>query len=273
MRAVIRAVGGELRQDPLDLLSFGDKQLAQLVVGVHGLHRFDEECAAGCRNVVDEAGKVVFALAPDRHNEPVGADGDDRLAQDLGIRRRGDDLLQRFADLRALLADLAADRGKLAARRIGDLVLRRDAGVDFFFQIFVRHELEEPWVEHRGDAVAVGIIFHHAGRLETAGDLKQLLGAENAAAVGARKRRAHIADAAEARRALERDESARVGCLFLKRANVVRIVQRDERAAGLLGGLAARVRGQKLKHLVKLELLQGFFVQFIHISHSFSRDL
>ena len=209
---------------------------------------------------VHKARQIVLALALDRHDKAVGADGNDRLTQNLCVGRRGDDLLQRFADLCALLANLPADGGQLIAGGVRDLVLRGNAGIDLLFQILIGHQLEEPRIEHSRDAVAVRIILDHPGRLETARDLEQLLRAEDAAAVGAGQRRAHVADTAEARRTFERNELAGIACFLLERADIVRVRERRHGAAFFLCRIASGVLCQKLQDLVKLQLFQGFFV-------------
>ena len=162
-----RCFGGKLGENALDLLALGHEQLAQLVVAVDGGHRLNEIRAAGGRDIVHEARKLALALGLDRDDEAVGADGHDRLLQNLRVGRRGDDLLQRFADLRALLADPAADRGKLAAGRVRDLVLGEDGGEDALLQILIRGDLLEVHIQHarllRASPLALGIRLCLAG--------------------------------------------------------------------------------------------------------------
>ena len=85
--AVRRALRRELGQDALDLGLFARTQLAQLVVRLHGGHRLDEQRRAGGRHIVHEAGHGALVLGLDRHDVALGARGDDRLLQRLGIAR------------------------------------------------------------------------------------------------------------------------------------------------------------------------------------------
>ena len=71
------AVGGQLRQNALDLLFLPGLKLPQLVVGIHHAHGLDEEGAAGAGHVVDKAGDVVLMLALHRDDVAAPPHGDD----------------------------------------------------------------------------------------------------------------------------------------------------------------------------------------------------
>ena len=85
--AVRRALRRELGKDALNLGLFARTQLAQLVVRLHGGHRLDEQRRAGGRHIVHKPGHGALVLGLDRHDVALGARGDDRLLQRLGIAR------------------------------------------------------------------------------------------------------------------------------------------------------------------------------------------
>ena len=174
---------------------------------------------------MDEAGQLPFALGLDGHDETVGADGHDRLLQDLRVGRRGDDLLQGLADLRALLADLAADGGKLAAGRVRDLVFGEDGVEDALFEVFIARDLLKIQVEDRSflRALALCIALRLPRGAQHPGDPQQLLRAEAAAAIRAVKRRTDVIQPAERRRALDRDTFAGRARLFQQVPDLIRV--------------------------------------------------
>jgi len=257
---VIGRLGRELGEDALDLLFFGEEQFAQLVVGVDRLHGLDEEGSAGGGHVMHQTRYFIFKLASHRHHETIGADRHDRLLQILGIGRRGDDLLQGFADLGALLADLAADGGQLRARAVRDLVLGENGGKNLFLQKFVRGQLEKEAVQHSRQTVAIGIALDLSRAAQHARDAQQLLGTETAAAVGAFQRSTYITDPGQAGRTLECNQLAGCGGLHLPGADLRVIGQRLKRQAALLGIVTRRLFRQKGKHLVQFQFLQRFFI-------------
>ena len=167
------ALGRELGEDALDLRLFTCAQLPQLVVCLHGGHRLDEQRRAGGRHVVHEAGHGALVLRLDRHHVALGAHGDDRLLQRLGIARRGDDLLQRIVHARARGADQPADGRQLARRAVGDLVLAGDGGEDLLLQKAVGLQGAEEVVDARLVLPLAGAVAAHAARrLQHARDIQ-----------------------------------------------------------------------------------------------------
>ena len=162
---------------------------------------------------MDEAGHRVFILRLDRHDVAVGARGDYRVLERLGVARRGDYLLQRLAHPRACGADEAADIGELGARGIGylllagyrarNLVLEEAVGLYGLEEIVDAGLLPSP-------PVAGGVGLRGAGRGEDAGDVHELARVQNAAHVRALQACADVLEAGEAR-APARDHHAARG--------------------------------------------------------------
>ena len=222
---------------------------------------------------MDESGQLPLALGLDGHDKAVGPDGHDRLLQDLRVGRRGDDLLQGLADLRALLADLAADGGKLAAGRIRDLVFGEDGVEDAFFEVFIARDLLKIQIKDRRFlcALALGIALRLPRGTQHAGDPQQFLWAEAAPAVRAVERRADVIQPAERRRALDRDAFAGRARLFQQVPDLIRVRRRADGHAAVLRRLRGGVVGKQREDLVQLELAQGFFILFVHKRFLFFR--
>ena len=125
-----RSLGGEGKEDALDLLFFFGLQLLELVVRLHDAHRLDEKRRAGGGNVVNKAGQVAAVLRLDGHDEAPVALGDKRLLQRALVAGRGDDLLQDLSALGACRTLVTADIRQLGAGGVGDLVLGEDGGRD-----------------------------------------------------------------------------------------------------------------------------------------------
>ena len=231
------ALGRELSEDALDLRLFTCAQLPQLVVRLHGGHRLDEQRRAGGRHVVHEAGHGALVLGLDRHDIALGAHGDDRLLQRLGIARRGDDLLQRIVHARARGADQPADGRQLARRAVGDLVLAGDGGEDLLLQKAVGLQGAEEVVDARLVLPLAGAVAAHAARrLQHACNVQQLARVERAAHVRALQRRAHVLHTGKRRAAL--DDHHRCGGARLAEAG------RHH------GAVAARTQGPNTSQLV-----------------------
>ena len=80
-----RRLGGELRQDPLDLLLLLGLELNELIVGLHHPHGLHEQRGAGGGDVVDQARQISLVLGLHRHHEPAVPLGDDGLLEDLAV--------------------------------------------------------------------------------------------------------------------------------------------------------------------------------------------
>ena len=125
-----RHIGGQLRQDALDLLLFLGLQLNIFVVGLNDADRLDEQRGAGGGNVVDQARHIALVLCLDRHHKTAVPLGDDGLLQNFGVAGRRNDLLQNLAAFCLGRPHMTADVRQLRAGGVGDRVLVHDAAVD-----------------------------------------------------------------------------------------------------------------------------------------------
>ena len=82
---VLGAVGGELRQDPLDLQLLLGGQLPQLVVGLDSGHGLHEESLPRGRDIMHQTGHRSLVIRLHRDHIAVGSHGDNGLLQRLGV--------------------------------------------------------------------------------------------------------------------------------------------------------------------------------------------
>ncbi len=126
-------LGGKLGKDPLNLLFLFDQKLAQGVVGVDRRHGLDKKGGACRAHVVDQTRDLVFILRFYRDHVSVLAQGNDRLAQILGVGRGCNQLLQGLFDFGALYSHMPPDIRKLGAGGVSDLFLRQNGAEDLLF--------------------------------------------------------------------------------------------------------------------------------------------
>ena len=140
---VARRLGGQFGQDPLNFLFLLDLQFPQGVVGIDGRHGFNEEGRACGGHIVHKTRHFVLKLALDRHHIAALANGDDGLAQVLGIGRRRNDFLQAVPDLAGLDAHVAANIRKSRRCIIRDLLFRQNCAENLIFQVFIGGQCAE----------------------------------------------------------------------------------------------------------------------------------
>ena len=140
-------VGGELGQDPLDLLLLLALQLDELVVGLHHPHGLHEDRGPGGGDVVDEAGHVRLALRLHRHHEAPVPLGDEALLQNFTIAGGGNNFLQDLPALGLGLPHVPPDVRQLRGRRVRDGVLVQDGALDLLLQEAVAVEGVEEVVD------------------------------------------------------------------------------------------------------------------------------
>ena len=170
------AVGGQLRQNALDLLLLFGLELSQLVVGVHHPHRFNKESAAGAGHVVDQAWDVVFVFAFHRHHIPPAPHGDDGILQIFGLVGR-DQPVEHVPHLPRRRPDVPSDVGQFRRRRVCNLLLAEDGPGNFLLQKPVRGKAFKVAVQHGFDlAVPGAVLMDVPGAAQHLGDVQQLPG-------------------------------------------------------------------------------------------------
>ena len=203
------SLGGELRQDAVDLLLLLGLQLNILVVGLDHPHRLHEQRRSGGGDVVDQSRQVALVLRLHRHHEAAVPLGDDGLLQNFPIAGGGDDLLKDLAALGLGRPHVAADVRQLRAGGVGDGVLVWDGPLDLLLQKAVRVQGEEELVDGRAFLVLSVIVLHTPHIGEQPRDVQKFPRVEHAAAFRTRERLAHIAHAAESGTAAQQDHLAR----------------------------------------------------------------
>ena len=247
------AVGGQLRQDALDLLLLPGLELLELVVGLHHPHGLDEEGGAGGGHVVDQAGHVVFVLRLHRHHEAVVALGDDGLLEVLGLVG-GDELVQNVPHLGGGGPDVPPDGGQLRAGRVGDLVLPQDGAGDLLLQEAVGRQGAEQVVDAGLGPVALplAVLLGGAGRPQHGGDVQQLPGVQRAPHVGPLEGGGHRLDAGQGGTAPQGGHLDGGTGLVQGPLHVVGVGQGAQSQAALLALLRHRLLRQALQHLGQL---------------------
>ena len=177
-------VGGELGQDPLDLLLLLALQLDELVVGLDHPHGLHEDRGPGGGDVVDEAGHVRLALRLHRHHEAPVPLGDEALLQDLAVAGGGDDLLQNLPALGLGLPHVPPDIRQLRGGRVRDGILVQDGAFDLLLQKAVAVEGVEKVVDGAlVPALVVEVVPGAAGGGQQPCHRQKLDGAEAAAPI------------------------------------------------------------------------------------------
>ena len=255
----VGAVGGQLRQNALDLLLLLELQLLQLVVGVDHAHRLNEEGAAGAGHIVDQTGDLVFVLALDGHHVAPAAHGDDGLLQVLGLVGR-DQLVQHIAHLTCGGADVTADIRQFGGGGVGDLILGQDGAGDLLLQKTVGGQALKIAVQHRLFlTVADTVLPHIAGAAEHLGNVQQLPGIQRAAAVGTLQGRRHRTDADEGGRAVFHQQSKRRRGLALETGHLTAVGAGAQGSADLLALLGGGFLRQHSQHSGQFQRVDGFF--------------
>ena len=260
-----RRLGGEFRQDPLDLLFLLGLQLLELVVGLNHAHGLHEKGGAGGGDVVDQSRQVPLVLRLHRHHEAAVPLGDDGLLKHLGIGGGGDDALEHLTALGGRLAHVAADVCQLRGGGVGDLVLIQDGIFDAVLQIAVAMEGEEEMVDDRLFlGVLVEVLPHPPGGGEEPGDGQQLVGVQAAAPVRPGQCLRHRLDPGKGGAAPQTDHGpGRVG-LILKPEDLLRLRLRHQSPAAVLGLGADGLGRQQFQHRRQLQGADGFVKQFAH---------
>ena len=258
VRQMPGAVGGQLGQDPLDLLLLLGLELPQLVVGVYHPHGLDEEGAAGAGHVVNQAGYVVLVLALHGHHVAAPPHGDDGVLQILGLVGR-DEPVEHIPHLARRRPDVPPDVGQLRGGCVGDLVLAEDGASDLVLQKTVGGEAVEIAVQHRFPLAPAAVFPDIPGAAQHLGDVQQLPGVQRAPPVRPLQGGGHGTYARQGRRTVLHQQFKGGGRLLLQAVHVARDAHRPQGQAplpALLGGRLIRQQGQ---HPGQLQGLNGFF--------------
>ena len=253
------SLGGELRQDAVDLLLLLGLQLNILVVGLDHPHRLHEQRRSGGGDVVDQPRQVALVLRLHRHHEAAVPLGDDGLLQNFPIAGGGDDLLKDLAALGLGRPHVAADVRQLRAGGVGDGVLVRDGPLDLLLQKAVAVEGEEQVVDGGFlRRLVVEVLLGPAGGGQQIRDGQQLPSVQGAAPVRPVQGLRHRLHAGKRRTAPQADEISGRVRLVQQAQHLLRLRLRPEAQGPLLGLGADSLLAQQLQHPGQLQGADGF---------------
>ena len=259
---IVRHIRAQFRENALDFRLFLALKHLDLVVSIHDLRRLDEQRRARGGDIVHHARHIAAVLALDRDDKSSVALGDQALLQELRIGRRGDDVIERLAHARVLLAHLTSDICQLGGRRVGDLLLADDRAVDLLLEIPVGMDAGEILIQRGRLALLLLLLAVLADlhrRMQQGRDVQQFAGAEHTAAVGTAERGADLADAAECRCSARRHHFLGIVRLLQRKADILHIVHRTQIARLLLRLPADAQLTQLVEDCIKFQCFIAFF--------------
>ena len=251
---------GQLRQNPLNFLLLLQLQLPQCVVGIHSGHGLHEISRAGGGDIMHQTGNIIFTFGFHGYHIPSLTDGDDGFPKELAVSRRGNNLLKAVPDFSGLNAHMAADVRQFRGCGVRNFLLRKNRTEDSVFQIFIGSQSVEQRIQDCGLVVFRHIALDGSGTAEHSANGEQLFGLEAAAPVRPFQAGRHIAHIGEDGVPLS---GAKVGgccCLLEQQLHFLQIGDGTKLPAALLSALASGAFGQQRKHLIQLQLDQGFFI-------------
>ena len=254
-----RRLGGELRQDPLDLLFLLGLELDELVVGLHHAHGLHEHRGAGGGDIMHQTRQVALVLGFHRYHEAAVPLGDDGLLQHLGIAGGRDDLLEDLTALGLGRSHVPADIRQLGAGRVGDGVLIHDAPLDLLFQEAVAVEGQKQMVDGGlFRRIGVEILLGPAGCGQQVRNGQQLPGVQAAAPVCPVQGLRHRLDAGKGRTAPQADHGPGCVSLVQQPLHFLPLRLRPHSHGPLLGLGADSLFREHLQHPGQLQRTQGF---------------
>ena len=128
-------LGGEGRQDALDLLLFLGLPLLELVAHLHHHHGLHKHRGAAGGLVMHQAGNTGAVLRLHRQHIAVVAHGDNGVLQILLVGGGADHGVEALLHPFGGAAQVAADIGQLHGGPVGDLVLGDNGGCDVVLQV------------------------------------------------------------------------------------------------------------------------------------------
>ena len=244
-----RRLGGELRQNPLDLLLLLGLQLNILVVGLNHTHGLHKQRRTRGGDVMDQTRQISLVLCLHRHHKPSVPLGDDGLLQHLGIAGGGNDPLEDLAAFGLGRPHMAADIRQFRRCRVGNGILVYNAPLDLLLQVAVSVEGQKE-VVNGGlfRRVGVEILLGTPGRRQQIRNRQQLPGVEAAAPVRPVQRLRHRLDTGKGGAAPQADHGpGRIG-LVQKAQDLLRLRLRPHGQRPGLGLSTDRLIGQHLQH-------------------------
>ena len=257
---MLGTVGREFSKDAVNLRPLLGGKFSELIIGLNRRHGLDEDGRPGGGDIMHQTVDGALVLSLHWHHIAVGTLGDNGLLQNLGITRRGDDLLQGIPGTGSRGPHLAADIGKVGGCSIRDLIFAGDGACDLFLKKTVGVQGVEQVVDGRlADGVIREVTTHEACALEDVGDLQQLPRVEAAAEIGAGKGRTHVLHAVK-RRAAAHHHHGFGGCSLAQAVAHFALFDRGRQLQSkFFGRLAYSLRSQHGQYCRQFQGVEGFF--------------
>ena len=266
-----RDLGGDLMQDPLNLMRFLGAELPEAVVRLDHGKRLDKECRTRGRGVVYQSLDLVAVLRFDRDNVTSVSRCYDIFLKILGVRPGGYVLLERVLDVAVLRADLSADVCKRRTCFVGNHILRQNGARNAILQVTVGDQAVKNFVKRRRKrAVDLPVIEKPSCGTEDCRHGKQFLRGQRRALVRAFAGGGNIRHHAERRRTLCVGKPSRVRGTPESLLHRLRVVGGSEEKCLLLCAFGHGTIGKHFENFIKLQCVQCFSCN-IHRNLSFSR--
>ena len=262
-----RRLGGELGENPVDLLLLLGLQLHVLVVGLNHPHGLHEHRGPGGGDVVNQPRQVPFVLRLHRHHKASVPLSDDGLLQYLPVGGRGDDLLQNLAAPGLGRPHVPPDVRQFRRRGVGDGVLIGNAPLDLLLQKAVAVEGEEEVVN--GGLLlrlVIKVLPGPPGGGQKARDGQKLPGIQSAAPVRPVQGFRHRPHAGKGGAPPQADHGSGGVGLVQKAQNLLRLRLRAHPESPVPGLRADGLFAQQLQHPGQFQGADGFFKQLAHAS-------
>ena len=156
----------------------------------------------------------ALVVGPNRQHIAVGPHGDNRLLQCLGVGRRGEDFVKRFSGPCRCRPHFAADIRKIGRCAVGDLILRRNRGINPLFQVLVGTQCVKEAVDAGFFVFLLGEIgFAQSRAAREACNVQQFPRVQRSAESRPLKRRTDVPCPGKGRASPQRHQPRGVACL------------------------------------------------------------
>ena len=250
----------KLCKNPFNFLLFLDFQFPQGIIGIHRRHGLNKECRSGCRYIMHKSRQVVAALALNGNNIAALPNGDDRFTQVLGIRRRGNDFLQRIPNLSGLNPHMSSDIRQLRACIVRNFLFRQNCAKDSVFQVFICLQAMENRIQHRGCLIFRDVSLHRSCAAKHTCDTQKLCRLQAAASVSTFQRCADITHPTESGVSLLCTQKGSCCSLLQQRFHLFQAGAWKDMQTGFFRLFAASTFGKKLQNLVQFQFGKRFFI-------------